>query len=128
MKLGYVIAYVADVPATVDFWERAFGLTRKFIAPGDQYAELDTGGTTLSFAAEDLIRSQDLSFRPHDAAEPPAATEIGLITEDVPAAVARALAAGAVSVKEPAVKPWGQTVAYVRDPNGILVEICTPMG
>jgi hypothetical protein len=24
-------------------------------------------------------------------------------------------------------KPWGQVVAYVRDLNGYLVEICTPM-
>jgi lactoylglutathione lyase len=24
--------------------------------------------------------------------------------------------------------PWGQTVAYVRDNNGFLVELCTPMG
>ena len=25
-------------------------------------------------------------------------------------------------------KPWGQRVAYVRDCNGALVELCTPMG
>lgn len=25
-------------------------------------------------------------------------------------------------------KPHGQTVAYVRDPDGFLIEICTPMG
>jgi hypothetical protein len=26
------------------------------------------------------------------------------------------------------VKPWGQTVAYLRDINGVLVELATPMG
>ena len=40
----------------------------------------------------------------------------------------RALEAGAVKVTSPQVKPWGQTVAYVRDPEGMLVEICTPVG
>ena len=25
-------------------------------------------------------------------------------------------------------KPWGQKVAYIRDNNGFLLEICTPMG
>jgi hypothetical protein len=28
----------------------------------------------------------------------------------------------------PTVKPWGQTVSYVRDLDGFLVEICSPMG
>jgi catechol 2,3-dioxygenase-like lactoylglutathione lyase family enzyme len=23
--------------------------------------------------------------------------------------------------------PWGQTIAYVADPNGFLVELCTPV-
>ncbi|RZL31926.1 MAG: VOC family protein, partial [Rubrivivax sp.] len=27
----------------------------------------------------------------------------------------------------PVTKPWGQTVAYVRCPDGTLVELCTAM-
>jgi len=30
-----------------------------------------------------------------------------------------------VSLKEPLLKPWGQTVSYVRCPDGTLVEICS---
>ena len=30
------------------------------------------------------------------------------------------------SVQEPTDMPWGQTIAYVGDRNGFLVEICTP--
>ncbi|MDU9394735.1 VOC family protein, partial [Pseudomonas sp. zfem002] len=30
--------------------------------------------------------------------------------------------------KAPQVKPWGQTVSWVRCPAGILVELCTPVG
>lgn len=58
----------------------------------------------------------------------PSAFEIGLVTTDVAAAFKKAIAAGAVSVSEPKTKPWGQTVAYVRDLNGFLVEICSPIG
>jgi lactoylglutathione lyase len=29
-------------------------------------------------------------------------------------------------VKPLARMPWGQTVGFVRDPDGVLVEICTP--
>lgn len=31
-------------------------------------------------------------------------------------------------VKEPAKKPWGQTIGYARDCNGFLVELCKPVG
>ena len=37
------------------------------------------------------------------------------------------VAAGATSVGEPAAKPWGQTVAYLRDKDCHLVELCTPL-
>jgi lactoylglutathione lyase len=33
--------------------------------------------------------------------------------------------AGATIVKEPEAKPWGQTAGYLRDINGIIVELCT---
>ena len=53
--------------------------------------------------------------------------EIAFSTEDVPAAYEKALSSGAKAIKEPEQKPWGQTVAYVGDDFGTIVEICTPM-
>jgi uncharacterized glyoxalase superfamily protein PhnB len=35
--------------------------------------------------------------------------------------------AGATAVSEPAVKPWGQTVAHLRDKDGHLVALGTPL-
>jgi catechol 2,3-dioxygenase-like lactoylglutathione lyase family enzyme len=29
-------------------------------------------------------------------------------------------------VAAPTTKPWGQVVAFVRDKDGIVVELCTP--
>ena len=37
-------------------------------------------------------------------------------------------ASSAASLAAPKTKPWGQTVAYVRCPDGTLVELCTPIG
>lgn len=54
-------------------------------------------------------------------------SEIAFTTGDVAAALALALEAGAGLVQSPQQMPWGQTVAYVADPDGFLVEICTPM-
>jgi catechol 2,3-dioxygenase-like lactoylglutathione lyase family enzyme len=61
------------------------------------------------------------------ASAQPLGIEIGLVTDDVAAACRRAEENGARVLAAPKLKPWGQTVAYVRAPDGCLVEICTPM-
>ena len=126
-RFAYAIVYVPDVPATVAFWQAAFGLELRF-AHEAEYAELETGGTALAFATEAVAAGNAGPFQPNRPDAPPAGIEVGLLADDVPAAFARATAAGAVAVKPPSTKPWGQVVAYVRDPNGVLVELCTPVG
>ncbi len=129
LRLGYVIFYVEDVAATLRFYTDAFGIAEKFAR--DEYGELDTGATTLSFVAHSLAH-HNLDgvggFTPVNPSAPPTGASITLITDDVAAATQRAVAAGALPYLEPTVKPWGQTVSYVLDPNGILVEIGTPVG
>lgn len=62
----------------------------------------------------------------HGSAKP-LGMEVALVTEDVPAAHARAVEAGAREIAAPLEKPWGQTVSYVRCPDGTLVELCSPI-
>lgn len=127
MKLGYTILYVHDVPRAVAFYEDAFGLGRRFVHEAGMYAEMDTGATTLSFASYGLAKSNlPCGFRENSASGPPAGFEVAFITDDVQAAYDRALAAGAIPVAPPATKSWGQTVAFVRDKDGIVVELCSP--
>ncbi len=130
VSLGYVILYVADVAASLAFYESAFGLSRRFFNDdqGKAYGELETGAARLAFASLELVKShlkQEVVVASPGKA--PLGVEIALVTTDVPALYARALKAGAVVVSEPATKPWGQTVAYLRDNCGHLVELCTPM-
>jgi catechol 2,3-dioxygenase-like lactoylglutathione lyase family enzyme len=127
MNLGYVLFYVADVAATATFYEKAFGLKRRFAPESGQYIEMETGATALGFVAEAFVRKSGMEFAALDPKGKPPAVEIALIADDVAEAVARAAKAGAIIVKPPEVKPWGQTVAYVRDLNGALVELCTKM-
>jgi catechol 2,3-dioxygenase-like lactoylglutathione lyase family enzyme len=127
MKLGYTILYVRDVPRAVAFYEDAFGLTRKFVHEAGMYAEMDTGGTTLAFAANGLAKSNlPCGFEENCPSKPPAGFEIAFVTDDVAAAYERALAAGATAVTPPSAKSWGQIVAFLRDKDGIVVELCTP--
>jgi lactoylglutathione lyase len=129
MKLGYTILYVPDVAASLAFFERAFGLRTRFLHESGTYGELETGATTLAFAAHEL---GDLNFpggHVHANASPqPLGMEIALVTDDVAAAHAAALAQGAGELAAPSRKPWGQVVSYVRAPDGCLVELCTPVG
>jgi predicted enzyme related to lactoylglutathione lyase len=127
-RLGWVIAYVPDVEAAIAFYESVFGLTRRFVAESGTYGELDTGTTTLGFAAEEL--GED-NF-PGGTQRPPASgrpfnVELALVFDDVPAAFAHAVASGCTALAEPTVKPHGQTVGWVRDPFGTLLEIASPM-
>ena len=127
MKFGYTILYVENVKNTLAFYEAAFGFkTRFFDAEGEDFGELETGATALAFCSRDLLRKMDKKPTPPDPHAP--CSEIALTTDDVPAALARALAAGATLMQDVERMSWGQTIAYVADPNGFLVELCTPMG
>jgi uncharacterized glyoxalase superfamily protein PhnB len=183
LRFGYTIAYVPDVEAALGFYERAFGLPRRYITPDGTFGELEGGETALAFAALTLGEANfPGGVRPNDSDDTPAAFEIALVTgtclrmnhrrlgaigecetrtqgapvlvvrgrqrtqdraaergqaaerfflrqvpDNVPQAFARAIEAGARALAEPQQKPWGQTVAFVRDPYGLVVELCTPM-
>jgi lactoylglutathione lyase len=123
-KLGYVIVYVPDVEKALGFYERAFGIERRFVHESGQYGELETGGTALAFAEENLTTTCHM-FEQNRPSAKAAGAEVAFVVEDVKQAFARALGAGATPVVEPVDKPWGQTISYVRDLNGFLVELCT---
>ncbi|MDF3026801.1 MAG: Glyoxalase/bleomycin resistance protein/dioxygenase [Fluviicola sp.] len=128
IRFAYTILYVSDVKRTAEFYSKTFGLEVRFIAPGDEYAELNTGTTTLSFAALSLAKSNlKDGFQESDLKTKPFGIELGFTTVDVQELVDKAIAAGATLLEEPREKPWGQMVAYVRDFDGFLIEICTPM-
>ncbi|MEH2242136.1 VOC family protein [Nostoc sp.] len=128
MKFSYTILYVKDVAQSVAFYEKAFGLKQQFIHESKQYAEMQTGGTTLAFASNEIAKSNlPQGFQENSLLNLPAGIEVGFVTDDIAAALSCAIEAGAVVIVDAKVKPWGQTVAYVRDLDGILVEIASPM-
>ncbi|MDZ4392263.1 VOC family protein [Cypionkella sp.] len=126
MIFRYTILYVASVPTTLKFYEAAFGLQIGFLHESGDYGEMLTGETKLAFSSHALMAQIGKDV----ATEPPAkpSYELAFETEDVAAALARATAAGAILVKPVTEMPWGQTIAYVRTPEGTLVELCTKVG
>jgi uncharacterized glyoxalase superfamily protein PhnB len=128
IKFNYTILYVNDVVKSLTFYENAFGFKTKFIAPGNEYGELKTGSTILSFADVKLAKTNlSEGFIESSTANKPFGIEIGFTTDNVEQVVKDAIKAGAIAVEKVKIKPWGQKVAYVKDIDGFLIEICTPM-
>ncbi len=125
MILRYTILYVDDVAASLDFYERAFALERAFLHETGDYGELSTGNTKLAFSSIALMRQ--LGKDPAKPSPEAPVFEIAFETGDVRGAFDRAVAAGARPVQDVRDEAWGQTTSYVSDPNGYLVEICSPV-
>jgi catechol 2,3-dioxygenase-like lactoylglutathione lyase family enzyme len=128
IKFAYTILYVRDVEKSIGFYEKAFGFERKFVTPEKDYGELLVGETTLSFASLSFAHSNlRKGFIESDLRNKPFGIEIGFTTDKVEETVHSAVQAGGVVLEFPKTKPWGQVVAYLRDPDGFLIEICTPI-
>jgi len=123
MIFRYTILYVDSVEETLDFFVRAFGFQKLFIHEDGDYGELSTGETKLAFSSTELMRQLDRNPRTPSPSNP--TFEIAFETEDVAGTLVRAIKAGATLVEDAQEKPWGQTISYVSDPNGYLIEICS---
>jgi lactoylglutathione lyase len=128
IKFAHTILYVSDVARAVDFYEQVFGFVRKFMTPEKDYAELDTGNTTIAFASHTLARTNlSNGYQPSNTADKPFGIELGIVTEQVDELIDKVWEHNGTIVEQPIQKAWGQTVAYVRDVDGFLIEICTPI-
>jgi len=123
MIFRYTILYVADVAAALKFYDAAFGLQTAFLHEAGDYGELITGDTRLAFSSRALMEELGKSPAPARADAP--SFEIAFEVEDVAAAYAQAVTAGAQPVQPPRDEPWGQTTSYVADPDGYVIEICS---
>lgn len=125
MKFKYTILYVENVKETMDFYSRAFGFKTRFLHESEDYGELDTGETSLSFSSLQLMNQ--LGKNPGKASANIPVFEIVFETNNVESGLEKAIEAGAILVQDVREEPWGQTTAYVSDLNGYLVEICSPV-
>ena len=125
--IGFV---VPDVPASVAFYDRAFALSLHYLHPSNGYAELSSGAAVLAFLSEEFIAKTSLlgsvSVHPNRPDAPTLGAHVALWSDAIEKDWERAMSAGAQIVASLSAKPWGQISGYVRDPDGIVVELCTP--
>lgn len=128
LQYAYTILYVENVTQTMAFYCDAFGFEQKMITPEGDYGELVTGSTTLAFASLELGAANfKKGFEASKPGKVPFGIELAFTTEDVAGAMQKAIEHGAALLEAAVTKPWGQQVGYVRDINGFIVELCTPM-
>ena len=126
MKLAmkYVILYVNDFDKTMEFYKDVLGLPVKM--QQGTYVEFDTGYTTLAVNTRQSVQElTGLNVLEGDSTSK--TFEVGFVVESVEETIEALRQKGVNIVKEPVTKPWGQTVAYVSDPDGHYIEICTSL-
>lgn len=121
-SMKYVILYVNNFDKAMDFYNGILGLSIKF--QQDTYVEFDTGTVTLAINTRKDVKVLTGLKVPEGSASTQT-FEVGFVVEDVAATIETMRQQGVTILKEPVTKPWGQTVAYVADPDGHYIEICT---
>lgn len=128
MKYAYTIVYVDNVEVTILLYEKAFGFNRKFLTPEKDYGELVSGETTIAFASNELGNANfESGFIRVSNSKKPFGIEMAFTTNEIEKDFQKAIQAGATLYEPIREKPWGQKVGYLRDNNGFLIEICTPI-
>ncbi|GAB1306349.1 VOC family protein [Bacillus altitudinis] len=121
MKMKYTILYVNDVEASIQFYHHILGFPIKLRV--ESYVEFDTGEVTLSINSRQDVK-EALGLPVPEVVSSSQTFEIGFVVDDVNETIASLKEKGVPVIKEPAKKPWGQTVSYVSDPDGHFIEIC----
>ena len=112
------ILYVRDQTRSREFYADVLGIQATLDVPGMTEFTL-SGDSRLGLMPESGIRRLlgDRLPDPASAGGVPR-SEVYLIVDDVATYHRRALAAGAVEVSTPALRDWGDVVAYSLDPDG----------
>jgi uncharacterized glyoxalase superfamily protein PhnB len=111
MAVTAIDLQVDDVSAAVALLSKAYGWTVTVDEPG--FGELLAGDLRIMLSVDAMV--------------PWGGTDGVILHEyvdDVPAAVERAVAAGAELVLGPVTTDWGTEAAYLRGPGNLLVDVC----
>ena len=110
----YVVLVVEDLDAAVAFWTETMGLSLDHRS--GPYAQFSTGATRFGLF-ERVAMEETLGGLTGER------FEVGFKVSDCDRAYDEIVAGGAEPLVPPTDRAWGQRTAYVRDPDGHLVEL-----
>ena len=111
MQLSYVIIFVDDMAAGVEFYRDTLGLPLRFASPG--WTEFDTGATTLA-------------LHPSSKENPAGLTRLGFSVPDMEACQAQLERAGVRFTRAPAPE-HGILLAEFVSPSGARFSVSAPV-
>lgn len=118
----YPVIQTEDVPGTVRFYREHFGFRALFEA--DWYVHLQSAEDESVNIA---VLRHDHETIPEEGRGVSSGVIVNFEVEDVNAVHAKALETGLPIVKPLRDEPFGQRHFVARDPNGILLDIITPI-
>jgi uncharacterized glyoxalase superfamily protein PhnB len=121
MKFASTRLIAGDIHALVAFYERVANRPAEWLAP--VFAEIVTPSATLAIGSAVTV-----ALFKEGSAEPMAnrSAILEFRVDDVDAEFAR-LKDHVEVVQEPKLMPWGNKAAQIRDPEGTLVSLFTPV-
>jgi catechol 2,3-dioxygenase-like lactoylglutathione lyase family enzyme len=125
VQLASVRVITEDLPRLVRFYEIVTGATAQYLT--DDFAELVTPSATFA-----LSHPRRVAFISHNTPRPSANNSaiVEFLADDAEALFARLQAEYGDDldvVQAPAMMPWGNLSVLLRDPDGALINLYTPM-
>jgi catechol 2,3-dioxygenase-like lactoylglutathione lyase family enzyme len=122
-QFDYAVLIVESLDRSLAFYVDTLGLELNHRS--GPYAQLRTGVTRLSLYERDAM-SETLGLPLRPPADDSPGFQLGFFVANVDNAYAELVVSGAAGVTPPRDRSWGQRTAYVRDPDGHLVELVQP--
>lgn len=124
LKMKYIILYVEKFEECLKFYKDILQLPIK--AEHGTYIEFNTGTTILAMNTRQDVK--ELTGLPLTEGKLQSSHfELGFVVENVLETIEQFRGQGIKVLVEPIVKPWGQTIAYIADPDGNYIEICSSL-
>ena len=119
MKIEHFAFFVADPVAVARWYEEHLGLrtVRSGEAPAHTRFLADSDGTSVLEIYAGTLTTPDYAHMD------PLLLHVAFETDDVAAARERLLAAGATAVGDVTLTPAGDTLAMLRDPWGLAIQL-----
>lgn len=126
VRLVTVVLEVADLDRSVALYRDGFGLDLHVTDHEGGGHGADDRWTSGRHAATSWTDGAYLHFALYESkGEVTRHAQVAFRVEDLPAAHAAAVAAGAEVLHEPRAEPWGTSARY-RDPDGNVIELTQP--
>jgi lactoylglutathione lyase len=122
-QLNFVVLVVSDVARATAFYSDVFeaGAPKKDVA--GSYAQLDVGAVSLALVTADFASSALPEVPLSPVAPSQYSCFISFLTEDLPSLLEKVTSSGGEILHPPKRVPWGGSVAFIRDPDGNLIEL-----